>query len=252
MNKNPFLLNIDDKNDYTLEDYICIQDQLNNKNIDNILIEYYPPKNKFYEFDDFKNRCCKGLTQQLIDTTLPTKKIYKFGNYENSKNCIVCCTPISNKQDNTRLLASQEIIKSLENVGYNGYFYLLNGGFPNPNGIEMKYAGVPYCFKIFMMLEAQKIGFDKVIWIDSGCYCINNPDRLFDILENQETIIKTIPYGNNYDGMVFSQTIDLLNSLTGSFNYASLIAILTFEVNSTVLPLPVSNPAVLRARRSLS
>jgi predicted unusual protein kinase regulating ubiquinone biosynthesis (AarF/ABC1/UbiB family) len=30
-----------------------------------------------------------------------------------------------------------------------------------------------------MMLEAEKKGFTKVIWIDSGCYALNNPEPLF-------------------------------------------------------------------------
>ena len=72
---NPFLLDIVDKDDYTLDDYINIQNQLNNKNIDNILREYYPPKNYFYDFDDFKTRCSKGLTQQLINMELTQELI---------------------------------------------------------------------------------------------------------------------------------------------------------------------------------
>jgi len=33
--------------------------------------------------------------------------------------------------------------------------------------------------KIFMMLEAKKKGFDKVIWIDACCIAINNLDNIF-------------------------------------------------------------------------
>jgi hypothetical protein len=172
---NPFLIEIEDKTDYTLEDYDNIQKQLNDKRIDNILLEYYSSKIK-YCFDEYKNNCVSGITQQLIETELPTKKLYEFGNYENCNNCFVCYIP--NQQDKIH----EKIIKSLKDEGYNGHFYLLNGGFPNPRGIETKYAGVPKCFKIFMMLEAQKIGFDKVIWIDPECYCINNLIMLKNIL----------------------------------------------------------------------
>jgi len=55
--ENPFLLNIEDKNVYTIDDYINIQEQLNNKNIDHILNEYYQKKHTYYSFDDFKYRC---------------------------------------------------------------------------------------------------------------------------------------------------------------------------------------------------
>jgi hypothetical protein len=221
LSKNPFLIDIPDKEEYTNEDYINIQQQLNNKNIDALLSKLYSPVNKFYDLSDFKKRISRGITQKLIDISnnlLPTKTLHKIGNGGNKRNCFVCCVPfkheINGNEHNGRFVASQQILKSLEEVGFNGYFYLFTGGFPNPTGTEMKYAGVPYCFKIFMMLEAQKKGFDKVIWIDSGCYALNNPEKLFDILTEENTLIKTINSNNNYSAMVLQQTIRLLNYIT--------------------------------------
>ena len=241
---NPFLINIEDKEEYTFEEYVDIQNKLDQINIDNILFQYYKYKNIFYDLTDFKYRCTKSLKQKMIDISsnkLPEKKLYKLGTGGDNKSCIICCTPFSHdlnesekckNESESRFLASLEILKSLQEVNYNGYFYLLNGGFPNPTGTEMKYAGVPYCFKIFMMLEAKKRGFTKVLWIDSGCYCINNPQRLFDILDTQETIIKTIQNGNNYDAMSFEQTINLLNSITNTdLHTASYIETIVFGLN---------------------
>ena len=216
--ENPFLIDILDKDDYTRDDYINIQNQLNNKNIYPIINSLYTEKNNFYQLSDFNSRISRGITQKIIDinnTELPIKKIYKIGNGGNNRECFVCCTPfthiLNGSENKSRFIASQQIIKSLEEVGFNGFFYLFNGGFPNPTGAEMKYAGVPYCFKIFMMLEAYKLGFDKVIWIDSGCYAINNPKPLFDILYNYNTVIKKITGNNNYDAMVLENTIRILN-----------------------------------------
>jgi len=243
---NPFLIEVEEKDEYTIDDYKDIHKQLKEKNIDGILKELYSSKNGLYGFDDFKNRCTTGLRQKLIDETenmLPEKKLYKIGNCHdnnNNNNCIVCCTPFSrentdfdnNIDSKSRYIASQQIIKSLEEVGYNGYFYLFNGGFPNPTGKEMKYVGVPYCFKIFMMLEAKKLGFEKVIWIDSGCYAINNPQRLFDILDHQETLFLSFKHNNNYDAMVFQKTINLLNLITDvNIHESSYILTIVFGLN---------------------
>ena len=57
----------------------------------------------------------------------------------------------------------KSIPAALEKCGFNGYFLYRMGGFPNPTGIEIQYIGVPYAFKIFMMVEAQKMGFDQVL-----------------------------------------------------------------------------------------
>ena len=240
--ENPFLIDIPDKAVYTIDDYINIQKQLSNKNIDHILDKIFPPKEYYFEYHDFKYRCTKSLKQKIIDiesNKLPTKKLYKIGNTEHNKNCFVCCVPFSHdlikngtSDSESRYIASQQIIKSLTKSGYNGYLYLITGGFPTPTGTEMKYEGVPYCFKIFAMLEAQNLGFDKVIWIDSACYCINNPKYLFDILDNDDTLFYTVNYDNQYNKLCFQQTIDILNKITNNnIEYAVYVQTVVFGLN---------------------
>lgn len=238
--KNPFLIDIADKDEYTSEDYENIQKQLVSKHeiVDSLLQRFYNnERNGFYKLIDFKNRISRGITQKIFDADLfPSKQLYKIGDGGNHKHCIVCCTPLShiidNVNDNTRYLSSQKILRSLEEVGFNGYLYILTGGFPNPSGTEMKYVGVPYCFKIFMILEAEKIGFDKVIWIDSGCYALNNLDYLFNALKDHDIICKTVNSNNNYNGMVLKTTNDLLNQLIGyNLKNAKYIETIVFGLN---------------------
>jgi len=238
--QNPFEIEVVEKDEYTIEDYLDIQQKLKAISIDELLNSMYPPKHAFYELYDFRNRCTRGIKQNMCDVEnqlLPTKELHKIGNGGDRRSCIVCCTPFSHErsrdpQYNSRYVASQTIKESLESVGFNGYFYLRNGGFPTPKGIEMKYAGVPYCFKIFMMLEAKQMGFDKVVWIDSGCYAINNPQRLFDILEHQPTIMDCVKSHNNYDAMCFTPTIELLNHITGcDIHSAYYIGTIVFGLN---------------------
>lgn len=217
VHRNPFLIDIPDKEEYSIDEYIDIQHKLKSKNIHSIVESFYSHKNTFYTIDDFKRRISRGITQTLIDTSvnlLPTKHLYTLGTGGN--RCIVCCTPFTHSiQDgDTRYIASQQILQSLEEVGYNGHFYLFNGGFPNPTGTEMKYAGVPYSFKIFMMLEAEKKGFTQVVWIDSGCYALNTPDHLFTLLEKEDVVLHTIQ-SSHYDAMVLDPTLRRLNTLTG-------------------------------------
>lgn len=231
---NPFLINVPEKTEYDVNDYINIQKQLNEKNIDHIIETLYTNKNNFYELEDFKVRIKRGIKQKLLDAknNTPNKTLYKIGNCDNNKNCIVCCTAFKNDKNDSRYLSSNNIVNSLINVGYNGHFYLFQGGFPNPTGKEMKYVGVPYCFKIFMMLEAYNLGFNNVIWIDSGCCALNNPDRLFEILEKDEVLIKKFDLNNKYDRMTFEKTIRLLNQLTKcDLHSAAYIETIVFGLN---------------------
>ena len=245
--ENPFLIDIPDKYEYTLKDYVDIEEKLHNKNLDQIVESLYTPNNRFIDLSEFKRRIFRGVKQKIIDISnnlLPTKTLYKIGNGGNMRNCVVSFTSFTqserdNEVDNTRYLASQKIVKALEEVGFNGYFYLICGGFPNPTGTEMKYAGIPYSFKILTMLEAQRKGFDKVIWIDSVCLPINNPQPLFDILYEHDTIISSINEDNNYEVMSFGKTVELINEVT-QFN----MHFNTYYIETTVFGLNLESVVI--------
>ena len=100
----------------------------------------------------FYFRCSRGAKQTLIGEN-PVKSLQKIGG--GGDRCIVC--HVSQDKDSFELLRSIPI--HLEKTGFNGYFYSSIGGFPNPSGIELQYAGVPYAFKIFTMMEANILGF---------------------------------------------------------------------------------------------
>jgi hypothetical protein len=221
---NPFLLDYDfSKKDYTDEDYELIQQKLKEKEeyLRKYMLSVYPQDknifkkvngNTFAELDDIRNRMSKGSRQILINKNnnqLPHCKLYKIGNGGN--NCIVNCTTFA--QDG-RYTYSQNIKQSLENVNFNGYLYVFYGLFPNPTGEEIKYICVPYSFKIFMMLEAKKKGFDKVIWIDACCIAINNLDSIFDNLEKYNIICGTCKHENNYYNLVIPpKIIESINTI---------------------------------------
>jgi len=219
---NPFEIDVPEKEHYTNNELVEIKNKLNKKKeeIISLIKQKYENNDGDYGFslDLFTDRCTKGVCQKLIDidnNIYPSKILYKIGNGGNKKECFVCCT--TNLTD-CRTVNGVNIHQSLEKVGFNGYFYLFNGGFPTPRGFEMKYAGVPYCFKIFMMLEAEKLGFEKVIWIDSACYAVNNPHRLFDILNDDDSIFMQFwPYSPGiptYENSVFKDTIQTINAIT--------------------------------------
>jgi hypothetical protein len=228
----PFLIDIEEKEEYNYNDYIEIQKKLQEKNLDTFFEYLYPTEFTMKtSYDDLKRRCSKGFEQKILDVSnniLPNKQLFKIGNGGNGKNCFVCCKPLFVKRYNS----PETILQSLEEVGFNGHFLLLEGGFPNPTGIEMKYICVPYCFKIFMMLEAKKMGFENVIWLDAVCYAVNNPERLFEIIQEDDAIFRTFPPNcfeqESMKNCIFPKTIDLLNNLvnrdiTNDININSIV-----------------------------
>jgi len=240
--ENPFIIDIEEKEEYTLEDYIDIQKKLDQKNTElDPFIESLYTYPTIYSLDEIKRRTKRGLVQKIIDISnnvLPKKQLFKVGDGGDGKRCFVCCTQFASD----RYDASQSILQSLEEVGFNGHFLLLNGGFPNPTGKEMKYIGVPYCFKIFMILEAKKMGFEKVIWIDAACYALNNVDYLFEILNQDDAVFRSF-HANCFveescKNYILPKTIDLLSSLVGRDIHNDRI------VNSIIFGLNLSSPKI--------
>ena len=213
---SPFAISFPEKQDLTNEDYIEVQKQIRNINIIPTVEALYkslPPFLKYTTFEDFLGRCSKGLVQVLIDPEkgyLPEKKLVKIG--EGGDRCIVTCGPYNGKYPSY----VNSIVMGLKEQGFNGYFYYLIGGWPNPTGKEIKYVGVPYSFKIFTMLEAQKLGFNNILWIDSACYPIRDLTPLFDHIEQKGALLNSFLVPTDAWQYIFPQTAEVLRQLTGT------------------------------------
>jgi len=211
--KNPFLIDFPVKQELSRADYIEVQALLRKIDIEPILKEQYVADGNYTTFEDFKSRASRGLNQILIDpenNEFPVRHLEKIG--EGGDNCLICCVPVTPTY--TSMIKS--ISEALREVGFNGYFLYQIGGYPNPTGKEIRYAGVPYAFKIFMMLEAKKLGFNKVIWIDSSLLPLKDPSPLFKKLEEEGSL--TLQYhGTGYTApYIFPKTRELLKKLTGT------------------------------------
>lgn len=185
---NPFLIEFPPKEDLDFADYFTVQQLLREKNIKPLLTELYPEGKNYTTFNDFAGRISRGINQVMIsfqNRLFPETKLEKFG--EGGNNCFVCCIPFGYQY--TQLLDS--MIAALHQTEFNGHFLYRKGGFPNPTGKEIQYAGVPYCFKIFMMLEAYKLGFNNVIWVDAALIPLQNPAPLFDHIDEYGALLRT-------------------------------------------------------------
>jgi hypothetical protein len=209
--ENPFSINFPEKQDLTDSDYITVQNLLREINIEPLLHEHYVPNQGYTTFDDLKGRCQKGIKLVLIDPEkglFPVRYLEKIG--KGSDMCLVSWVSFNNKY--ASLVTA--IPEALRKLGFNGYFLYQVGGYPNPTGKEIQYAGVPYAFKIFMMLEAQKLGYNKVFWVDSSMLPLRDPTPLFNQLEENGAFIPECTNHNYHKKYIFPKTRELLKELT--------------------------------------
>jgi len=181
---NPFAINFPEKIELTNEDYLTIQKKLRKIDLNPLMLSHYRDLRKEghakYSYKNLYRRCANFLYQDFINQSsglLPRKQLIKINN--GGSNCVVCYVTYTQKYP---ALQESQIIQ-LEETGFNGYYLSFVGGYPNPTGKEIAYAGVPYAFKIFAMIEAQKLGFDKVLWLDSALFPKRDITPIFDEIE---------------------------------------------------------------------
>ena len=100
---------------------------------------------------------------------------------EGSENCVV--TYASWNGNYPHFIYS--LLKGLRESGFHGYIWYRIGGYPNPTGKEIQFAGVPYAFKIAMMQEANQMGFNRVLWLDSAMIPLQDPTFYFQRIEEE-------------------------------------------------------------------
>lgn len=188
---NPFLIEAEKKETLTHKDWVDIQQNLRKIDVATPLDQLYPESHKnakkpwFRKLElkqqgDFLGRISRGVKQTLINESedkMPLKELIQINN--GGESCIVSFA----SYDGLYVSQMRSIIKELEKTGWNGNFLLMAGGYPNPTGEELQYAGVPYAFKIFALLEAKKLGFQKALWIDAAMQPLKSPEAIFDEIE---------------------------------------------------------------------
>jgi hypothetical protein len=216
---SPFTLDIKPQENLQEGDWVQIQSELKTLEISKVLDPIYPKnlsskktwftKPQLKKKSDFLGRISRGVRQTLIDPKngkFPKKTLLSINGGGD------CCVVSFASYNGPYAKELETIPKELEQVGFQGHFLLMTGGFPNPTGKEITYAAVPYCFKIFALLEAKKLGFKKVLWIDATMQPLQNLKVLFEEIEKKGYFFQLKKNGKRY---LLPSTRDVLLTETG-------------------------------------
>ena len=217
--KNPFKINFEKKSELTHADFIEVQRLLGQINIHPVLHPLWQDKETYSHYGNFWLQCSSGLRQELINPQkgfYPKQELTQIG--IGGDRCIVCYSPYRILEEDPGLKAQHigEIAQALSQIGFNGHFLSLIGGFPNPTGEEIRYAGVPHSYKIFMMLQAHKLGFTNVLWINPTCLPLKDPTPLFEEIQTQEIVLHMQPISSDLKKYIFENTRSILQKTTGT------------------------------------
>ena len=192
----------------------------------------------------FVKRLYNGAHQTLIsDVIKPTLKFLNFegSNKNSSGNCLITTANLKNGHvKGVRLI--HDIVRALLDIGFEGQFIYLIGGFPTPNSFEIQWAAVPYSFKVFMFVTAQKNGCENVLWIDGQLFPINDLTPIFRSIEENGALLDHGTDCDSTDEMnerfILAGTRALLLNLTG------IDVVKKSHIFSIVMGLKVTSPLV--------
>jgi len=189
---NPFLFHSLNENSDNQETYKQLEKELSassiKTNINNLFfLEKEKLKLSDEEFETVLGhihiRVSKGIDQKFFSKET-SKGLLKINN--GGDRCVVTTVDLSGRR-NPELI--QQIYENLKEAGFNGYLYFRIGGFPAPTNMELRYAAVPYSFKIFLMEEARLLGFRYVLWLDSRLIPMRSPDPIFAIIKKHHAFL---------------------------------------------------------------
>ena len=224
LSANPFKISFPPTQELSEKEYLEAQEKLRAIDINPLLNTLYPQQTSYtwlgqrteiQKKQDFEGRISRGIKQTLINTAegkKPNKKLIQINKGGD------CCLVSFASYDGIYSKLLEIIPETLKKTGFNGYFLSMTGGFPNPTGKEIQYCGVPYCFKIFALLEAEKLGFHKVLWIDASFLPLKDPTPLFNWIEKTGCFFQAKKNAKRY---LLPVTRDLLLKETGSDMYTT-------------------------------
>jgi hypothetical protein len=154
---NPFEIDYPKKRELTHDDYEYIQNQIREKNLEELVESIYPIGFK-YSKNDLLRRISSFTKQTMI---VKEKNLFP------------------------------QVVQGLREIGYKGGIYYRLGGFPNPTGEEIRFAAVPYAMKMFMLYEAYQLGYPHVLWLDCSAWPLKPLEYCFERIEKEGLIVES-------------------------------------------------------------
>jgi hypothetical protein len=138
------------------------------------------------------------------------------------ENCILLYTTFNRNYPK----GLKRLLKEIINSDYQGHVLYRFGGWPDEEGGSLALSHVPYAFKPSFFKEAQKMGFKRVLWLDTAVVPIAPLNEIFAMIEEKGYFVMGNthmigPYMNPqsaaYFGLTVAQTHKIPSCSAGLF-----------------------------------
>ncbi len=141
---------------------------------------------------------------------------------DSRENCILIYSTFNRNFPN----ALKRLLKLIVESDYKGHVLYRLGGWPNEAGGSLVLSHVPYGFKCSFFKEAERMGFKRVLWLDSAVVPVASLNDIFAMIEDKGYFVMGNshmigPYMNPitavYFGLTMEQTQQIPSCSAGLF-----------------------------------
>lgn len=120
----------------------------------------------------------------------------------------------------------KRIIKIAQESDFKGHILYRIGGWPNVEGGSLTLAHVPYAYKACLFKEAQRLGYKRVLWLDTSIVPLVSLNTIFQMIQEKGYFAfanshSVGPYTNNascaYFGITRSKSQKIRSCMSGMF-----------------------------------
>lgn len=180
------------------------------------IIDIKHPTNDDYRMiqNEFKSKQSFKLIGDSAKELPQRDLIYVNSSKEDKENCIITYATFNRNY----VAALEKLVENIKKSDYKGHVLYYKGGWPDLESGSLVLSYVPYAFKVCCFKEAQRLGYKRVLWIDTSLTPVVSLNTLFnDIKEKGHLIIgnthMVAPYftekAANAFGLTLEQTADI-------------------------------------------
>jgi hypothetical protein len=129
-----------------------------------------------------------GANGEKSDFELHTECINCGSEYR--KSCVICYVSF-NRGFPKRV---KSMIDELKKSKFKGHFLYRIGGWPNVSAGSLKLIHVPYAFKVCLFKEAERLGYKRVLWMDTSFHPLRNFMPIFAQIEKDGYFVTSLNY----------------------------------------------------------
>ncbi len=196
----------------TFQDYLLVQDFLSHGdrlNLERLNDMYNGPKNM-------------KIIGKSPDEFPRSGVVHVNSHPEERENCVLIYSTFNRSYP----AGLKRLLKLVSESDFKGHVLYRMGGWPNTEGGDLNLAHVPYAFKVSFFREAQRLGYKRVLWLDTSVVPLVSVNEIFSMIEEQGYFVMgnshTVgPYMNSsaaaFFGFNLQQTFKIPSCSAGLF-----------------------------------